>query len=71
VDAAPRSARDVLEPSTDLVALRVLIPRNWRDALAEAAGTQGISMADLMRIVIRGFLRDRYNGDERAALGAS
>lgn len=52
----------------DLVTLHVLIPRSWRDALAEAAGAHGISMAALCRLVLRGFLRERYNGRDRALL---
>lgn len=61
---------DAPVPGKDWVALRVWVPRDWRDSLAESAGTQGISMSALIRIVLRGYLRERYNGEGRAALGA-
>ena len=54
-----------------MVKLAFLVPRNWRDALTEVAESQGISMADLIRLLIRQYLRGRYSGDEQAALGTA
>ena len=48
--------------------LRFQVPAAWRDALAEAAHAQRISLADLLRIIVRGFMRERYSADERAHL---
>jgi hypothetical protein len=60
------------QPSTiqgsDLVKLTFMVPRSWRTALAGAAHEQGISMADLCRLVLRRFLRDRHDDAARTAL---
>lgn len=56
-------------PGTDSVRIAFFVPEAWRDALKKAAETQGVSMADLCRMVLRQYLRERYNGGERAALG--
>ena len=42
------------------VRLRVWVPLDWHGELKSAAAAQGISTADLLRILIRGFLRGRY-----------
>ena len=52
----------------DLVQVHFTIPRAWRDELATAAGNQAISFSDLMRLIVRGFLRNRYTLDQREAL---
>ena len=52
----------------DQVEFRFMLPRAWRDELAQAASAQAISMADLMRILLRGFLRNRYELEEREIL---
>lgn len=43
-----------------MVELRVKVPRGWRDELQRAAATRAISMSDLARILLRDFLRGRY-----------
>lgn len=45
--------------SSYMVALRVKIPRPWRDALHEAASTQGLTVSALVRLILGGFLRNR------------
>lgn len=52
-----------------MVKIAFYVPITWRDAIAAAAHTQRISMADLCRIILRGFLRERYTIEQRAALG--
>jgi hypothetical protein len=52
-----------------MVEVRFQVPALWRDELAAAAHTQRISIADLMRIVLRGFLRDRYDEETQRRLG--
>lgn len=52
----------------DLVQVHFTIPRAWRDELAEAAGAQAISFSDMMRLIVRGFLRNRYSVEQREAL---
>lgn len=54
-----------------MVEVRFLVPSDWRDELAKAAHAQRISLADLMRIVTRGFLRERYTPEQQAELGIS
>lgn len=51
-----------------MVEIRFVLPREWRDELQGAARVRAISLADLMRIICRGFLRERYTDDEQAAL---
>lgn len=51
-----------------MVRISFLIPREWRDALLEAAHVQSVSMADLCRLVLRRFLRERYADDDRGVL---
>lgn len=57
--------------SRPMVKLTFLVPPEWRDALAQAAEVQRISMADLCRIIVRGFLRERYASEKQRALGVS
>lgn len=45
-----------------------MVPAEWRDELAQAAQAQAISMADLLRILLRGFLRNRYDLEDRELL---
>jgi len=52
----------------EMAELRFLVPASWRDALAEAAHAQRISLADLLRIIVRGFMRERYTPEQRAHL---
>lgn len=52
-----------------MVEVRFLVPELWRDELAAAAFTQRIALADLMRIVTRGFLRERYDEATQRKLG--
>ena len=51
-----------------MVEVRFRVPAGWRDALAEAAHSQRISLADLLRIVVRGFIREKYSPEQRAHL---
>lgn len=48
--------------------LRFLVPATWRDALADLAHRQRISVADLLRIMVRGFMRERLSEAQRAGL---
>lgn len=57
------------EAANEMVKLTFLVPPSWRDALVKAAQVQRISMADLCRIILRGFLRERYTVEQRAHLG--
>jgi hypothetical protein len=43
-----------------MVDLHFRVPRSWRDLLHEAAGVQRISTGDVLRILVRGFLSERY-----------
>lgn len=56
-------------PARDLEMLRVRIPAVWKRELEEAARVQSIDVADLVRIILRGFLRDRYDEATQRALG--
>lgn len=49
--------------------LRLKVPVSWRDALAEAAHVQRIPLSNLVRIILRGFLRERYTPEQREHLG--
>ena len=53
-----------------MVLLAFRVPLSWREALMDAARNQGISMADLARMIFRAFLRGRLDSDQRAALEA-
>lgn len=53
-----------------MVLLTFRVPRAWRDLLHEAASAQTISMADLGRMILRAWLRERYPAEDRAVLGA-
>jgi len=64
----PELPQDSADPVSGAVKVTFLVPRSWRDALAEAAGSQSISMADLLRLLIRQYLRGRYTGAEQAVL---
>lgn len=48
--------------------LRFLVPATWRDAIAAIAHRQRISIADLLRIMVRGFMRERLTPEQRAEL---
>jgi len=48
--------------------LRFLVPATWRDALTGLARRQRISVADLLRIMVRGFMRERLTEKQRAEL---
>ena len=55
-------------PASAVVELRVKIPRLWRDQLKEAAGIQAVSMSDLIRLILRSFLRQQHTAAERERL---
>lgn len=52
-----------------MIEVRFLVPVAWHSELHQAAHSQRISLADLMRIIVRGFLRDRYTPEQLASLG--
>lgn len=52
-----------------MVEIRFLVPEAWRDDLVSSAKVQRISLADLMRIITRGFMRERYDEDKQRQLG--
>lgn len=53
----------------DWVEIRLRIPRSWRDELVEAADAVGLAhLSDLVRMILRGFLRNRYALDKQEAL---
>lgn len=49
--------------------LRVRVPAVWKRELEDAARVQSIDVADLVRIVLRGFLRERYDEPTQRKLG--
>ena len=53
---------------SDLVQVHFTMPRAWRDELLASAGSQAISMSDLLRLIVRGFLRNRYTVEQQEAL---
>jgi hypothetical protein len=63
------AAEEQQDDGGEMVLLTFRVPRSWRTALTEAAKVQRISVADLLRIILRGFLRERYKADERRELG--
>ena len=52
------------------VELRITIPRTWRDELKAAAAIQAVSMSDLVRLILRAFLRQQHSTAERERLEA-
>lgn len=44
------------------------VPEDWYTELRAAADAQGLSIAALLRLIIRGFLRGRYTPAEREVL---
>jgi len=52
-----------------MVEIRFRVPPVWKRELQAAADVQAIDLADLMRIVTRGFLRDRYDEPAQRRLG--
>ena len=53
-----------------MVEIRFEVPRAWRDELKAAAEVQAITVSTLLRLIIRGFLRNRYTDEEQKVLGA-
>lgn len=51
-----------------MVEVRFLVPAAWRDALISLAHRQRIALADLMRIMVRGFMRERLTEEQRREL---
>lgn len=62
------SGKPPTKPRERLPELRVEIPAEWLALLHEAADAQAISLSALVRIVLRGFLRERLAPEERARL---
>lgn len=52
----------------EMAEVRFLVPATWRNALAELAHKQRIALADLMRIMVRGFMRERLTDKQRREL---
>lgn len=50
------------------VEIRVTIPRAWRDSLKDAASVQAVSMSDLVRLILRSFLRQQLAPADRERL---
>lgn len=48
--------------------LRFMVPATWRDALAQLAHRQRISISDLLRMMVREFMRGRLTDEQRAKL---
>lgn len=44
------------------------LPRSFRDELHAAADHTGLSLSDLIRLVLRQWLRGRYDGEQREVL---
>lgn len=49
--------------------IRFRVPGPWKRLLQDAADVQAIDLGDLMRLISRGFLRERYTAEQRAELG--
>lgn len=45
------------------------VPAAWKAELEQAAKVQAIPLSALMRIVTRGFLRERYDEERQRQLG--
>lgn len=52
----------------EMAEVRFLVPVTWRDALVKLARSQRIALADLMRIMVRGFMRERLTDKQRREL---
>jgi hypothetical protein len=52
----------------EMAELRFDVPASWRDALQQAAHTQRIPLSNLLRMIVRGFLRERYTPEQREHL---
>lgn len=68
---APAKVPPEPEPSPvgGMEPVRFTIPAAWKRELQEAARVQSIDLSDLMRIVTRGFLRERYDEEAQRRLG--
>ena len=51
-----------------MVKVEFFVPPAWKSALVELAHRQRISVADLLRIMLRGFMRERLTPEQRAGL---
>lgn len=56
-------------PTEGMEPVRFTIPAVWKAELQAAARAQSIDLSDLMRIVTRGFLRERYDEATQRRLG--
>jgi hypothetical protein len=45
------------------------VPTPWKVELQAAAHAQAIDLSDLMRIITRGFLRERYDDEAQRRMG--
>jgi len=61
----PQTADSAAAPrgSEDWVDVRVRVPRSWKVTLEEIAQVRALSVAGLVRQLIRGLIIQRHNGD--------
>ena len=60
---------EVQSGSDPVVTLQFRLPRSFRDDLHDAAEANGLSLAGLMRLLARRFLRERLSERQRELLG--
>lgn len=53
----------------DMQPIRFDVPEAWKVELQAAARAQAIDLSDLMRIITRGFLRERYDDEAQRRMG--
>jgi hypothetical protein len=53
----------------EMQTITVDVPATWKAELERAAQTQAIPLSALLRIILRGFLRDRYDEATQRSLG--
>lgn len=56
--------------ASDFVEIRFTVPRVWRDELKVVAEANAISLADILRGLVRQFMRNRYTPEQQEALSA-
>ena len=52
------------------VEIRVKVPESWRTELDVAAQAHAIQRVDLVRLILREFLRKRYSPEEQQVLAS-
>ena len=56
------------QPPRPQIEVRFRIPAVWHDELVQSSEALGLSIASLLRVVVRTFLRERYDEQTKAIL---